>query len=156
MSQVRVSQCHAPSRGFSPVSFLPLPVFGGPGIPRAHTVSMCLKWLVKFYAGDFSLDDAPYSSRPVEVDCDQIETLTENNQHYTRQAIDDKLEISNLSDGNHCINLVNHFDVWACRPPLPGLGFQSVPFTGETDFLLPRRQTRDGTLTLTLELCPLT
>ena len=76
------------------MNFLPLPVFWGPGIPRAHTVSMCPKWLVKFYAGDFSLDDAPHSSRPVEVDCDQIETLTENNQHYTRQAIDDILDIN--------------------------------------------------------------
>ena len=32
------------------------------------------KWLAKFCAGDFSLDDAPLSGRPVEVDSDQIET----------------------------------------------------------------------------------
>ena len=30
------------------------------------------KWFVKFYAGDFSLDYAPWSGRPVEVDSDQI------------------------------------------------------------------------------------
>ena len=37
------------------------------------------KWFVKFHARDFSLDDTPWSSRPVEVDRDQIETLIENN-----------------------------------------------------------------------------
>ena len=33
------------------------------------------KWFAKFRAGDFSLDDAPRSGRPVEVDSGQIETL---------------------------------------------------------------------------------
>ena len=56
---------------------------------------------MKFYAGDFSLDDAPHSGRPVEVDHDQIETLTKDSQHYTMQEIDDKLEISNSSAENH-------------------------------------------------------
>ena len=43
---------------------------------------MCQQWFVKFCAGDFSLDDAPWSGRPVEVDSDQIDTLIENHQHY--------------------------------------------------------------------------
>ena len=30
----------------------------------------CQKWLVKFVAGDFSVDDAPQLNRPVEVDSD--------------------------------------------------------------------------------------
>ena len=30
---------------------------------------------MKFCAGDFLLDNAPWSGRPVEVDSDQIETL---------------------------------------------------------------------------------
>ena len=41
----------------------------------AVTDQTCQKWFVKFRAGDFSLDDAPWSGRPVEVDSDQIETL---------------------------------------------------------------------------------
>ena len=53
----------------------------------AVTDQTCPKWFVKFCAGDFSLDDAPRSDRPVEVDSDQMETLTENNQHYTTQEI---------------------------------------------------------------------
>ena len=47
----------------------------------------CQKWFVKFLAGDFSLDNAPRSVRPVEVDSDQIETLIENNQHDTKSIV---------------------------------------------------------------------
>ena len=47
----------------------------------AVTDRTCQKWFAKFCAGDFSLDDAPWSGRPVEVDSDQIETLIKNNQH---------------------------------------------------------------------------
>ena len=43
------------------------------------------KWFEKFRAGDFSLDDAPQSGRPAEVDSNQIKTLTENNHPYTTQ-----------------------------------------------------------------------
>ena len=49
----------------------------------AVTDQTCQKFIVKFCAGDFSLDDAPWSGRPMEVDNDQIETLIENNQCYT-------------------------------------------------------------------------
>ena len=38
----------------------------------AVTYRTCQKWFVQFCAGDFSLDDAPQSGRPVEVDSDQI------------------------------------------------------------------------------------
>ena len=48
----------------------------------AVTDQMYQKWFAKFRAGDFSLDSAPQSSRPVEADRDQIETLTENDQRY--------------------------------------------------------------------------
>ena len=54
----------------------------------------------------------PQSGRPVEVDSDQIETLIENNQHYTTQKIDDILKYPNQALKIICINLVNHFDVW--------------------------------------------
>ena len=54
----------------------------------------CVKWFVKFRAGDFSLDDAPWSGRPAEVDSNQMETLIENNQHYTMWEIADILKIS--------------------------------------------------------------
>ena len=46
----------------------------------AVTDRTCQKWFVKFRAGDSSLDDAPGSGRAVEVDGDQIETLTEKDR----------------------------------------------------------------------------
>ena len=49
---------------------------------------------MKFCAGDFSLDHAPWSGRPVEIDSDQIETLIENSQCSTIQEIADILKIS--------------------------------------------------------------
>ena len=74
----------------------------------------CQKWFAKFCAGDFLLDDAPRSGRPVEVDSDQIKTLIENNQCYTMQEIADILKISKSSVENHLhqVGYVNRFDVW--------------------------------------------
>ena len=58
----------------------------------AVTGRVCQKWFVKFGAGDFSLDDASRLGR--EVVGNQIETLIENNQHYTTQDIANILKIS--------------------------------------------------------------
>ena len=55
---------------------------------------MCQKWFEKFCAGDFSLDGVPQSGRPVEVDSNQIETLIENDQHYTMHKIANILKMS--------------------------------------------------------------
>ena len=60
----------------------------------------CQKWYAKFRAGDFSLDNAPRSGRPVELDNDQIETLIENNQCYTMWERADILKISKSSVEN--------------------------------------------------------
>ena len=46
------------------------------------------KRFAKFCAGYFSLDEALWSGRSVEVDSDQIETLIENTQCYLYQARD--------------------------------------------------------------------
>ena len=72
------------------------------------------KWFKKFRAGDVSLDCAPQSGRPVEVDSNQIETWIENNQHYTMWEIAYILKISKLSieDHLHQLGYVNCFDVW--------------------------------------------
>ena len=60
------------------------------------------------------MDNAPWSSRPVEVDSNQIKTLIENNQCYTTQEIADILKISKSSVENHLYQLgcVHCFDVW--------------------------------------------
>ncbi|XP_073651550.1 growth hormone-regulated TBC protein 1 isoform X6 [Tursiops truncatus] len=79
----------------------------------AVTAGTRQKWFEKCRAGDFSLDEAPQSSRPVEVDSDQIETLIVNSQCYTTWKIADILKISK-SNVNHLNQLgyVNCFDVW--------------------------------------------
>ena len=64
------------------------------------TDRVCQKWFAKFCAGDFSLDDAPQSGRPIEVDNDQIETLPENNQCYTMWKIYSKYQIYKVIVGN--------------------------------------------------------
>ena len=74
----------------------------------------CQKWFAKFRAGDFSLDDAPRSGRPVEVDSDQIETLIENNQCYydagdSRHTQNIQIKVENHL---HQLGYVNRFDVW--------------------------------------------
>ena len=56
------------------------------------TDQTCQKWFEKFLAGDFSLDEAPLSGKPVEVDSDEIEILIENNQCYTMQEIADNTQ----------------------------------------------------------------
>ena len=61
----------------------------------AVTDGACPKWFANFRAGGLSLDDAPGSGRPVEFDNDQIETLIENNQHYSTWETADILKISN-------------------------------------------------------------
>ena len=61
----------------------------------------CQKWFVNFRAGDFSLDEAPWLGRPVEVESNQIETLIENNQPYTTREIADILKMSKSSVENH-------------------------------------------------------
>ena len=57
--------------------------------------------------------DTPWSGRPIEVDRDQIETLIENNQHYTIEEIVDILKILKLNVKNysHQLGYVYHFDV---------------------------------------------
>ena len=52
------------------------------------------KWFAKFHAGGFSLDDAPLSWRPVEVDKNQTKTLIENNQCSTMWELANILKIS--------------------------------------------------------------
>ena len=83
----------------------------------AVTDRMCQQWFAKFCAGDFSLDDDPRSGRPIGVDSDQIETITDGNQRYTTREMADILKISKSSVENHLHQLgyVNRFDVWVPR-----------------------------------------
>ena len=81
----------------------------------AVTDEACQKQFAKFCAGDFSLDDAPWSGRPIEADSIQIETFIENSQYCTMWEIANILKIPKSSIENHLHQRGhdNHFDVWA-------------------------------------------
>ena len=82
----------------------------------AVTDRTCQKWFAKFRVGDFLLENAPLLGRPVKVDSDQIKTIIENNQRYTKWEIANILKISRSSFENHLhhFGYVNCFDV--CVP----------------------------------------
>ena len=85
----------------------------GCGEGAAIPCRTCQKWFAKSRAGDFSLDDAPPSGRPIETDSDQIETLIENNQYSATREIANILRRSKPRDENHLHwrSYVNCFDV---------------------------------------------
>ena len=61
----------------------------GKGVVTDQT---CQNFFVKFRAREFLLDNAPWSGWPVEVDSNQIETLSEHNQCYTMKEIADNTQ----------------------------------------------------------------
>lgn len=65
-------------------------------------------------AGYFLLDGVPWSGKAVEVDRDQIKTLTEDNQHYNMQKISNIFKISKPKHWKSFAQLiyVHHLDVW--------------------------------------------
>ena len=79
------------------------------GWPKSRFCFFCKTILV---AGDFLLNDALWSDRPVGVNSDQMETLVENNQCYITWEIADILKIFKSSDENHLnqLGFVNHSD----------------------------------------------
>ena len=71
-------------------------------------------WFVNLCAWDFLLNYAPQLGRPVKIDSNQIETLTENLQGYATWEIADILKISKPRFENHLYQLgyINYYDVW--------------------------------------------
>lgn len=71
---------------------------------------------------DFLLNDAPQLGRPSDVDSNQLNTLFENNQHYTTQEITNIFQISkmNIEQLIWCLAIlhsifildISNFDVW--------------------------------------------
>ena len=75
----------------------------------------CVKSGLQFHARDFSLDDAPQLSRPVEVGSDQIETVIEKNERYTMLEIADILKISKsivIGVNEKCVFIFQKENTW--------------------------------------------
>ena len=79
----------------------------------AETYQICKKWFTKFRAGDFLLDDAPQSGRPVEIKSDQIETLRTISVITTREIVVIlKISTSSVENRLYPLGYVHRFDVW--------------------------------------------
>ncbi|CAH2265523.1 jg10074 [Pararge aegeria aegeria] len=51
------------------------------------TVRQCQNWFAKFRSGNFDVEDAPRSGRPVEADKDAIKALVDANRRITTREI---------------------------------------------------------------------
>ena len=69
------------------------------------TDQMFQQRFAKFYVGDFLLDIALWSNKPVEVNSNQIKTLIKSNQHYAMQDTADIFKISISRVENHLLQL---------------------------------------------------
>ncbi|GFV20064.1 histone-lysine N-methyltransferase SETMAR [Trichonephila clavipes] len=57
-------------------------VYGG-----VLTVRQCQNWFAKFRSGNFDVEDAPRSGKPIEVDKDAIKALVDANRRITTREI---------------------------------------------------------------------
>lgn len=73
---------------------------------------MSQKWFLKFCAEAFSLNNAPWSGRPTEVDDNQIKRLLENNKYYRTWEIVNILKISKFENHLYQFGYVSLFYMW--------------------------------------------
>ncbi|GFX25277.1 histone-lysine N-methyltransferase SETMAR [Trichonephila clavipes] len=69
------------------------------------TVRQCQNWFAKFRSGNFDVEDAPRSGRPVEADKDAIKALVDANRRITIREIGVRLNLSNSTVYNHLKSL---------------------------------------------------
>ncbi|GFU33967.1 histone-lysine N-methyltransferase SETMAR [Trichonephila clavipes] len=74
------------------------------------TVRQCQNWFAKFRSGNFDVEDAPRSGRPVEADKDAIKA----NRRITTRDIEFRLNLSNSTVYAHLkgLGLSSKLDVW--------------------------------------------
>ncbi|GFU65941.1 histone-lysine N-methyltransferase SETMAR [Trichonephila clavipes] len=73
-----------------------------------------LNWFAKFRSGNFDVEDAPRSGRPVEADKDAIKALFDANRRITTREIGMRLNLSNSTVYDHLkgLGLSLKLDVW--------------------------------------------
>ncbi|GFT79737.1 histone-lysine N-methyltransferase SETMAR [Trichonephila clavipes] len=78
------------------------------------TVRQCQNWFAKFQSGNFDVEDAPRSGRPVEADKDAIKALVDANRRITTREIRLRLNLSNSAVYDHLkgLGLSSKLDVW--------------------------------------------
>ncbi|GFX26454.1 histone-lysine N-methyltransferase SETMAR [Trichonephila clavipes] len=78
------------------------------------TVRQCQNWFAKFRSGNFDVEDAPRSGRPVEADKDAIKALVDANRRITTSEIGLRLNLSNSTVYDHLkgLGLSLKLDIW--------------------------------------------
>ncbi|GFS53020.1 histone-lysine N-methyltransferase SETMAR [Trichonephila clavipes] len=78
------------------------------------TVRQCQNWFAKFRSGNFDVEDAPRSGRPVETDKDAIKALVDANRRITTREIGLRLNLSNSTVYDHLkgLGLSSKLKVW--------------------------------------------
>ncbi|GFU81136.1 histone-lysine N-methyltransferase SETMAR [Trichonephila clavipes] len=78
------------------------------------TVRQCKNWFAKFRSGNFDVEDAPRSGRPVEADIDAIKALVDANRRITTREIGLRLNLSNSTVYDHLkgLGLYSKLDAW--------------------------------------------
>ncbi|GFT59070.1 histone-lysine N-methyltransferase SETMAR [Trichonephila clavipes] len=78
------------------------------------TARQCQNWFAKFRSGNFDVEDAPRSGRPVEADKDSIKELVDVNRRIPTREIGLRLNLSNSTVYDHLkgLGLSSNLDVW--------------------------------------------
>ncbi|XP_047370408.1 histone-lysine N-methyltransferase SETMAR-like [Vespa velutina] len=78
------------------------------------TVRQCHNWFAKFRCGNFDVEDASRSGRPVKADKDTIKALVDTNRRITTREIGESLNLSNSTVYDHFkgLDLTSKLDIW--------------------------------------------
>ncbi|GBM30023.1 Histone-lysine N-methyltransferase SETMAR [Araneus ventricosus] len=71
-------------------------------------------WFRKFKAENFNIEDEPRSGHPIEVDCEQLKQIIDQDRNVSTQTIMLELDIcqKTIVDALKCINLKLKFNHW--------------------------------------------
>ncbi|GBL89034.1 Histone-lysine N-methyltransferase SETMAR [Araneus ventricosus] len=71
-------------------------------------------WFRKFKAGNFDIEDIPRSGRPIEVDCEQLKQIIDQDRNVSTRTIALELDVFQKTIVNALkrINLMFKFNRW--------------------------------------------
>jgi len=77
------------------------------------TERQCQNWFAKFRSGNFDVEDAPRSGKPVKANEDTIKALIDANRRITICEIAERLNLSNSIVHDHLkrLGLISKLDI---------------------------------------------
>ncbi|XP_047365378.1 histone-lysine N-methyltransferase SETMAR-like [Vespa velutina] len=81
---------------------------------RGFNLRQCQNWFAKFRSGNFDVEDAPRSGKPVTANKDTITALVDANRQIITLEIGEKLNLSNSTIYDHLkgLGLTPKLDIW--------------------------------------------